>query len=68
MLFYLIPVFFVFSIFLSALWLSELESANSTHLWFCIILASLLWPATLPSMLAKASSVCWHRINHPLAE
>jgi hypothetical protein len=65
---YLIPACCVFSIFLSALWLKEPEPVEPVYLWPCIILASLLWPATLPSMVAKGSSVCWQVLSKPLAK
>lgn len=68
MLFYFIPSALVFGVFMSALWINESEPAHSTDLWTCIIAASLLWPATLPSMLAKASTVVLKSYRNPLAE
>jgi hypothetical protein len=53
MSFYLIPAAVVFSKTLHAFW--EDETTPKTHVvsWFMIVLASMLWPLTLPSILYK---------------
>jgi hypothetical protein len=59
MLFYFIPACCVFVVFVSALYLNDPEPIDSFQLWTFIVLAALLWPLTLPSMLAKAGERCW---------
>lgn len=68
MLFYFMPACCVFAIMMSVLWLNDPEPVEPIHLWLFILLASLLWPATLPSMVVKASSMFWRASGRPLAE
>ena len=67
MLFYAIPACCVFAVFLSALCLNDPEPVEPIQLWTGILLTALLWPLTLPSMLARGCSVFWQVFNRSLA-
>lgn len=53
MLFYLIPAAFVFAIAVSAFFQDDEVLKSDLGHWAFILLASLLWPLTLPSILIK---------------
>ncbi|WP_197064949.1 hypothetical protein [Leptolyngbya sp. KIOST-1] len=52
MLFYFVPAGFVFA-FCSNFLLAEYSNPRDLESWLFILLASLLWPICLPSMLKK---------------
>ncbi|MFE4107641.1 hypothetical protein [Almyronema epifaneia] len=50
---YFLPASFVFSVMVYGFAKDESAAKNDLGLWFVILLATILWPVTLPSILLK---------------
>jgi hypothetical protein len=61
MLFYLLPAGLVFA-FCSNVLLAEHSNPKDVESWLFILLASLLWPVCLPSILRKQYSN-WRKLS-----